>query len=137
MNSTPIDIVSVCVVIAALLFAPEVAAVVGPYIVIMLASTVGASFALARRERSTRSNALLFFARTSGLSVLLTVGFAAVVSSYRPEVPERVLLAPVALVLGFVGDDWPVVLRWMGRKVAQLVDVIIRSRGNGGGGGNV
>ncbi len=127
-----IDIVSVFVFIASLLFSPEIANVVGPYMVIILASTIGASFALARRERSTRLSALGFFLRINGLAILLTVGLAAIAQSWGPALQERVLLAPIALVLGFIGDDLPKVLRWAGGKVNALVDALIKLKSGGG-----
>lgn len=111
MNQPPVvDIVGLFVFIAAILFSHEVAAVVGPYLVIVIAATIGASFAVARREKSTRASALFFFARVVGLAVLLTVGSAVVVNAYRPDLSPRVLVAPIALLIGFIGDSWPVLL---------------------------
>ena len=133
MNQGGIDIVSVCVLIATAIFAPDVAIIVGPYIVIVLASTIGASFALARRERSTRVSAALFFLRISGLAVVLTVGLATWANSYRPDLHERLLLAPIALAMGFVGDDWMFVLRWVLRRYGALIDLLAKIKGNGNG----
>lgn len=128
-----IGIVALAGTLASFLFGPEVAVYVGPYVVILLASTVGASFALARRTVESRSNAILFFIRTNGLALLLTVALAAAVSGHHPELTERVLIAPIAFVLGFIGDDWPKLLRWAGTKVNALIDVLIKMRGGGNG----
>lgn len=112
MTQQPVaDVVGLFTLIAAVAFSNEVAAVVGPYMVIVIASAIGASFALARRQKSTRGAALFFFLRVVGLAVVLTVGAATMASSYRPDLQERLLLAPIALVVGFIGDGWPVVLR--------------------------
>ncbi len=71
MSQQPIaDIFGVAVLIAALLFSSEVAAMAGPYMVIVVAATLGASFKVARRERTTRSSAVLFFLRVVGMAVL-------------------------------------------------------------------
>ena len=128
-----ISILALAGVLASYLFGPEAAAYLGPYLVILLASTVGASFALARREVATRSGAIWFFMRTNGVAVLLTVALAAAISGYYPNLSQRALIAPIAFVLGFVGDDWPDLLRWAGTKINALIDVLIKMRGGGNG----
>ena len=130
MSQTSItDIVGLCVFLAALLFSNEAAAVLGPYMVIVIASSIGASFALARREKTTRTAALWFFTRVNGLAVLLTVGLAAAASAYQPGLHERVLLAPIALLVGFIGDDWPKLLAKIVRVLYGALDLV---RGKGG-----
>ena len=125
------DIVGLCVFIATLLFSADVAQVVGPYLVIITASAIGASFSLKRREKSTRIAALLFFVRVCGLAALLTVGVSAMVAGYHPSLSERVLLAPVAFIVGLVGDDWPAIGGWAIGKIGALVDVLIKLKGGG------
>lgn len=127
-----ISIIALAGVLASYMFGPEVAAYLGPYLVILLASTVGASFALARREVATRTGAIWFFLRTNGVAVLLTVALATTVSGYAEDLTDRALIAPIAFILGFIGDDWPVILRWAGKKFSALVDVLI-TRGGGNG----
>lgn len=128
-----IGIVAFMGAMASYIFGPEVAVFVGPYVVILLASTIGASFALARREVATRGNAVWFFVRTNGLAVLLTVGIASLVSGHHPDLTEKALIAPIAFVVGLIGDDWPNLARWAGSKVNSLVDVLIKLRGGGNG----
>jgi hypothetical protein len=131
MNQPPVlDIVGLFVFIAAILFSPDVAGVIGPYMVIMIASAIGASFALARRDKSTRTAALWFFSRVVGLAVLLTVGFAAVANAYRPDLSPRVLLAPIALLIGFIADDWPKLLSKCVQVLYRALDLF---RGKDGG----
>lgn len=133
MSQTPqLDPVSVSVLVAAALFAPEVAHVVGPYVVILAASTIGASFALARRKQTTRLSAMWFFFQVNGISVLLTATCAAILNAFYPITDERTWFAPVALGLGFIGDRWPSVLTWCGTKISQLVDVLIKLKSGGG-----
>lgn len=127
MNQQPLaDIVALAVLIAAAVFSHAVAEVVGPYLVIVVASAIGASFALARREKSTRGRALWFFTRVVGLAVLLTVGLAAAASAYRPDLSPRVLLAPIALLIGFIGDGWP---RLLAKLVQMLYGLLDLARG--------
>lgn len=135
MNPTPVDIsiVALAVLLASALFGPEVAHVVGPYVVIVLASTIGASFALARRKVDEKLAAAWFFLRVNGLAILLTVALAAAVSGYFEELSERVLLAPIAFTVGFIGDEWPQIMRWAGGKVNDLVDALIKLKGGGNG----
>ncbi|MFV0677888.1 hypothetical protein [Variovorax sp. tm] len=124
MNQQPLtDIVALAILIAATLFSHAVAEAVGPYLVIVVASAIGASFALARREKSTRGRALWFFTRVVGLAVLLTVGLAAAVSAYRPDLSPRVLLAPIALLIGFIGDGWPRLLAKAVQMLYALMDL--------------
>lgn len=132
MNGTPsiTDAVGFGIFLASLVYAPNVAAVVGPYIVIVLASVVGASFALKRREKSTRLSALVYFLRVAGLAVLITVSLASIGSSYYDGLTERVLITPVALLVGAIGDDWPGVLE----KVKQVfIGMLDLARGKGKG----
>lgn len=123
------DVVGLAVFISTLIFSAEVAAVVGPYILIVLAAVVGGSFSLARRQKTTRASAVLFFLRVVGLAVLLTGGIAALTSAQHPSLNERVLLAPVALVVGFIGDDWGSLLGKLTRFIFAAVDLV---RGKGG-----
>ena len=134
MNQPPqIDPISVTVAIASVLFAQEVAHVVGPYLVIVFASTIGASFALVARPRTTRARAVAFFFRVNGLSVLLTYSIAAIVNTRYPMDDLRAWFAPIAFTIGFVGDRWPAVMMWAGRKISRAIDILIKLRGDGGG----
>jgi hypothetical protein len=123
------DIVGLLVFVAALVFSPDVAGVVGPYLVIVIASAVGASFAVARRDKSTRLSAVFFFSRVVGLAVLLTVGLAAMVNAYRPDLTPRLVIAPIALLVGFVGDDWP---KFLSKIVGVFYSALDLVRGKGG-----
>lgn len=128
MNQPPIaDIVGLAVFIAALLFSSEVAAVVGPYMVIVVAATLGASFKVARRDKSTRTSAVLFFLRVVGMAVVLTVGIAVALNAYRPDLSPRVTVAPIALLIGYI--DWPWALTKIVKAIFASIDL---ARGKGG-----
>lgn len=129
MNQPSIpDIVGAVVFVLALLFSREVANVVGPYMVIVAAASIGASFALARRDKTTRLAAVGYFTRVCGLAVLVTVMLATFIASYHESLTTRLLIAPVALVIGFFGDDFlPMVKEW----VAAFMNAFMKSRGGG------
>ena len=129
MNQPVVDIVGLFVFIAAIFFSADVAAVAGPYLVIVIAAAIGGSFAVARRDKTTRASAVFFFARVVGLAVLLTVGVAASVSAYRPDLTPRVVIAPIALLIGFIGDDWGMLLGKITRVIYGALDLV---RGKGG-----
>lgn len=132
MNQPSItDVVGLFVFIAAAMFSSDVAAVIGPYIAVIVTASIGASFSLARRDKATRVNAVFFFVRVCGLASLLTVGVSAMVAGVHPSLSERALLAPVAFGIGLIGDDWPAVARWVVSKVGAFVDVLIKVRGGG------
>lgn len=126
-EKTITDIVGLFVFLAALIFSREVAGVVGPYLVIVIASSIGASFALARREKTARTSAVWFFFRQVGLAVLLTASCAAIVNAYRPDLLPRVTVAPIALLIGFM--DWPWALSKLQRFAIGSLDLL---RGKGG-----
>lgn len=129
MNGQPsvTDAVGFGVFLAGLVYAPNVAEVVGPYVVIVSASIIGASFALKRREKTARLAALWYFLRVAGLAVLITVSLAGIGSTYYSSLTERVLITPVALVIGAIGDDWPKLLRAVVRFIFRTGDL---ARGN-------
>lgn len=128
-TSSLTDAVGLSIVIAAAAFSPEVAQVVGPYVLIAAASVIGASFALARRPPSSRWGAVFYFTRVVGLAILLTVGLSTWLSTRHPDFSERALLAPVALLIGFIGDGWPTLLA---KVVSSLYGFIDNIRGKGG-----
>lgn len=109
-SSVP-DAIGLGVFLASVVYAPEVASVVGPYVVIIIAAAIGASFATARREKTTRLGALWYFARVVGLAMLLTVFIAGAWASFQPSITQRFAIVPVALLIGFFGDDFPMFAR--------------------------
>lgn len=116
------DIIALLIFLGALTFGPEVAAVVGPYVAITAAAALGASFALSRREKTTRPGAVKFFTQVVGLALLVTVGLTQIAHAYYPSLHERLLLVPVALVIGYVGDGWPGIFDKIIAKLLGLID---------------
>lgn len=109
--SSQLDPVSVLIALAALVFSPNVAAVVGPYAVIWIGATLGAYWALGVREPCTRAKALRFFLAINAMAMLLTVPLAVAARPYLPAaLDEQWIFGPMALGIGLVGDRWPKVL---------------------------
>ena len=112
-----LDPTHVAVTIASAVLAPALAEVVGPYTIIFIASTIGASWALGRQAAMTRLKALLFFLRINATAAIVTVfiaDFLAKQLGYSSGTGEGLwLIAPIALVIGGVGDDWPTLIHWV------------------------
>ena len=118
--SNHLDPVSVAVVLASTLFGPQLAAIIGPYAVILLGATVGAAWALGRREPEAKSNAVAYFSLINATAVLVTVGISRIVGGWLGHEDANWLLAPVAMVIGGVGHDWPAVLKTTQDKLMSL-----------------
>ena len=123
MNQMKIDPISVATAFASALFGAELAHFIGPYAVILLASTTGAGWALGRHPPlEGRLQSLWFFARLNMLALLLTVPLAAL-SAWAFKLEDASwLLAPIALFVGGVGDDWPKVGTWVAKRLGRLIE---------------
>ena len=117
-----IDPITAAVVIASILFGPTMSAIIGPYAVIILGATAGASWALGRRPRDKKIGAAWFFLRINLTAVLLTVSLTKVVARAMGFEEHAWLLAPTAFIIGGVGDDWPGIVRWVLSRAGKLVE---------------
>ncbi len=123
MSGTKIDPITAATAFASVLFGPDLAAYIGPYAVIMVGSTTGAGWALGRAEpMASRLEALAFFTRLNLMAVLLTVPFAAGAKWAFDLDDNNWLLVPIALFIGAVGNDWPVLGRWILTRVGRLFE---------------
>ena len=115
-----LDPTHVAVTVASAVLAPALAEVVGPYAIIFVASSIGASWALGRQVTMTRLKALLFFLRINSTAAIITVflaDFLAKQLGYISGSGEGLwLIAPIALVIGGVGDDWPTLIQWVVKR---------------------
>lgn len=119
------------VAIASVLFGPAMAGYIGPYAVILIASTVGAAWALGRRDPSARLGAVGYFMRLNATAVLVTVGLATLAGRWLGFDETNWMLSPIALLVGGVGDDWPRLGRWVFERAARVLE---RKAGGGEGG---
>ena len=125
-----LDPVSVAIALASVIFGPALAAVIGPYAVIIVSATVGAAWALGRREPGARLGAAWYFLRLNATAVLVTVSLANLAGQWAGQQNTTWLLAPIALLVGGVGDDWPRIGRWLLERAGRLIER--RAGGDGG-----
>ena len=125
-----LDPVSVAIALASVIFGPALATVIGPYAVIIVSATVGAAWALGRREPGARLGAAWYFLRLNATAVLVTVSLANLAGQWVGQQNTTWLLAPIALLVGGVGDDWPRIGRWLLERAGRLIER--RAGGDGG-----
>lgn len=123
MNNQTLDFIGLLTFLGSLLFAPAIAAVIGPYVGIIAAAGIGASFTLSRQEKMSRSGAFMFFCRVIGVAVLISVGAAKLLQNFVPFLNEVVMLIPVAFLIGLIGERWgaigDAILSWALSRVTQ------------------
>ena len=117
------------IALASVLFGPALAGIIGPYAVIIISATVGAAWALGRRDPAARLSAAWYFLRLNATAAVVTVSLAKLTGLWLGMEDHSWLLAPVALVVGGVGDDWPALGKWL---VAMAGRVFERRAGGGG-----
>lgn len=121
--TTKIDPISAATAVASIIFGPDLAHYIGPYSVILLASTAGAGWALGRHPPlGSRTGAVLFFMRLNVLALLLTVPLAAGATAMFGNVEQHLLLGPIALAIGAIGNDWPRVGQWLLKRLGRLFE---------------
>lgn len=130
VNTSQLDPVSVAIALASVLFGPSLAGVIGPYAVIIISATVGAAWALGRRDPAAKLSAAWYFLRLNATAAIVTVGLAKLTGLWLGIDDHSWLLAPIALVVGGVGDDWPRVGRWLLVRAGRIFE---RRAGGGGG----
>lgn len=118
-----LDPVSVTVALFTVLMSPQLAELIGPYAVIILAASTGAAWSLGMRPPGTRTSAIWYLMKLNLTAVLLVVGLAQLVLYTWPDFAGlKWMLAPIALVVGGVGDHWPTIGRWVLLRLARLVE---------------
>lgn len=127
---TDLDPVNAAVALLTYLLGSAAAAIIGPYAVILVASTVGASWSLGRRDPSANLGAVAYFLRINATAALVTVGLANLTAKWTGHDDPVVLISVTALVIGMVGDDWPKLVSWAIKKLMRKAEVKL---GNGEG----
>lgn len=116
-----LDIIAVLTALAGVMFTPAAAAIVGPYAAIVIAAMTGAAFGLSRRGPSSRWEAIKFQGRAIFMAILLTVTICNLLETYVFQREVKWFLVPVALGIGWMGDDWPKVLSWITSTLKRIV----------------
>lgn len=122
MTPSHLDPVSVSIALASIIFGPALAGVIGPYAVIIISATVGAAWALGRRDPAARLSAAWYFLRLNATAVLITVSLANLAARWLGADDSRWMLAPIALLVGCIGDDWPRVGRWLLMRASRVIE---------------
>ena len=77
---------------------------------------------MGRRPPDAKIGATLYFLRLNVTAVLVTVSLANLTSQWAGMEDGSWLLAPIALFVGSVGDDWPKVSKWLMLRLARLIE---------------
>lgn len=110
------------VILTTSIFGQSMAGVIGPYLLIILAASTGAAWSLGRCKLQSKTQALFYFTRIVCTAILLTVAISKVTASFMSNIQEEWLIAPVALIIGLIGDDWHKIGTWMLQVIKKLVD---------------
>ena len=117
-----LDPVAVAVALITLFLGPKIAIYVGPYVVIAAAGLTGAAFSLGRRSPNTRIGPFTFLVIMVAFSMLITVGATKLLALLWEPLGSTWMIAPMALVIGYIGDDWPELMRWFGTRIGRLLE---------------
>lgn len=115
-----IDIVTLSVAVATTLFSPELAAIVGPYAVILFGATLGAAWAASREAHISRMQTLWYILGVVGWALIVTVPASELIDKHW-GIESRWTLGPVAALIGGVGRDWPLVLKWVAATIMNRI----------------
>lgn len=125
-----LDPTAVFIALGSALFGPQLAAVIGPYAVILIAATVGAAWSLGRRAPSSTGSAVRYFALLNGTAMLVTVQVANAMGMWLRLDDTSWLLAPIAMVIGGVGEAWPRIGRWAIERAGRIIERRTGSEGD-------
>lgn len=109
-------------VILTALFGPTLSSVLGPYAVIIISALVGGGWALSRRESTTRVSAVGFLFLITATATLVTAMLALMANRWIHLDSVTWLLAPIGLLIGAVGHDWPEVGKWLLQRLGRRIE---------------
>lgn len=109
--SNQTDVLQVFIIVAASIFGPTMAQIIGPYSLIIVAAMTGAGWSVGRK-RGCKASAIWYFVRIVLTAILLTVAISKMAAGIIPSVEADWLIAPVAMIIGLIGDDWPKAGKW-------------------------
>ena len=122
------DVLQLFIVFATSVFDSSIAEVIGPYLLIVFAAITGACWSLSKRESKGRWNAFFYFIRIVFTAVLLTSVIAELVIRHIDVANTNLLIAPVALVIGVVGDDWLKVFTWLFDVIKKAANNLVKKK---------
>lgn len=108
------------VTLATALLGPTIGPLLGPYVVIILCSAVGAQWALLASPSMSRINAAMLMLRVIGTAVVLTAMIAQVVGSYfQLAVTES--YGGVSFLIGALGHKWGELIEAAKQRLIALI----------------
>ncbi len=123
----PVDVVTLLITVVTALLGPDVARMVGPYIVIVFGAMLGSAWSASRRNTETLRAAGTHMLRHVGLALLITVPSAAALGEWLGW-DHKWLLGPVAALIGGIGHDWPRVGAWLLGLVGRGIEALVQRR---------
>lgn len=131
-NASHLDFVSVLVAFSAAAFGPKLGEVVGYYSAIVVCAVLGGAMSVSRRPPASRLKTSLDMFISIVLALIATIPAATFISAHWPAFEVRLLVGFVAIGIGFVGSDWPKVLRWLGGVIKNAVELFVAKKSGGG-----
>ena len=118
---TTVEPVTVMFSIFSVFTTPAVAEVVAPYFIIAVGAFTGASWALGNIEKLTVKKALFYYFKIIVTAMLMTVFISHFVATVIETPDIKWLYAPIAFILGCVGDRWGEIIRVSLNKVLSTI----------------
>jgi len=118
MNPTaPWDVVALFAMIGGLLFSnPALTQIMAPYAAIFFAALIGVMWALSRRPEDRapghRRRGAVFVCKIIGAAMIASLPLAIWLAPKVGITQDRWLVAPIAFMIGAVGEDWKPFLIW-------------------------
>ena len=113
-QTPPLDIVTVAIAVASWMLGAEIAAIVGPYAVILLSALGGAAWSASRTPGRTRGGTVLHMVLGIGLALIATVPLSELLAHWADMQP-RWVLAPAAALIAARPD-------WLWAQVRRRID---------------
>lgn len=119
-HNQPPDLLVLFTALLALMFSPSFSAILAPYVVILAGALLGTGWGLKRRTPDAVGGMWSFTALMLGTALIFTMPAAVYLQRYFGPGSLQWLLAPLAVVIAAIGDDWPRVGAWameLGRRI--------------------
>lgn len=88
----------------------QAAEMIGPYLLILISCTSGAWVALGRRDPTAKPNGFAFLAIVNVIALISTTLISRGVAANFASFEERLVFAPIAFVIGWIGLDYPTLI---------------------------
>lgn len=119
-NNQP-DLLVLLTALLTLAFSPTLSAVLAPYAVILLGALLGTGWGLKRRPATRVGPVWPFVVLMLGTALIFTMPAAVWLQRYTGAGSYQWLLAPLAALIGAVGEDWPKVGAWAAELASRVI----------------